>query len=387
MKIARIETFIPRVELGSQSFYSSQAPFPQRNSLLVRVETTDGAVGWGEGGQYGPPTPVATVINDVLAPLLLGMAQVFPVAAWEHMYATTRDFGQKGTYVEAISALDNALWDAYGHTVGRPVHELLGGAMRDRVLAYATGGYYSDTTDSPAQREALLGQFTGFFDAGFTAAKLKVGLLSPAVDAERVRAVRAAIGDGPELMVDANHAYNLPTALQVGRVLEECRIGWYEEPVVPEDLAGYRALSERLSVPIAGGEAEFTRFGFDRFMTEGRPGIIQPDISCSGGLSEFTKILALATARSVRVVPHVWGSAVALATALHAIAIIPPIPYTHVAHPLVNDPAIEYDQSPNPLRTEISDQRFELVDGHLPVPTTPGLGIEVDVEAVKGFCS
>lgn len=387
MKIARIETFIPRVELGSQSFYSSQAPFPQRNSLLVRVETTDGAVGWGEGGQYGPPTPVATVINDVLAPLLLGMAQVFPVAAWEHMYATTRDFGQKGTYVEAISALDNALWDAYGHTVGRPVHELLGGAMRDRVLAYATGGYYSDTTDSPAQREALLGQFTGFFDAGFTAAKLKVGLLTPAVDAERVRAVRAAIGDGPELMVDANHAYNLPTALQVGRVLEECRIGWYEEPVVPEDLAGYRALSERLSVPIAGGEAEFTRFGFDRFMTEGRPGIIQPDISCSGGLSEFTKILALATARSVRVVPHVWGSAVALATALHAIAIIPPIPYTHVAHPLVNDPAIEYDQSPNPLRTEISDQRFELVDGHLPVPTTPGLGIEVDVEAVKGFCS
>ena len=386
MRIARIDTYIPRVELGSRTFYSSQAPFPARNSLLVRIETTDGAVGWGEGGQYGPPTPVATVVTDVLTPILTAMGELYPTAAWEKMYAMTRDFGQKGTYVEAISAVDNALWDAYGHTVGRPVHELLGGAMRERVLAYATGGYYRQTTHSQAQQDELIAQFEGFFDAGFTAAKMKVGLLTVAQDADRVRAVRSAIGHEPELMVDANHAYNLPTALQIGRVLEECRIGWFEEPVVPEDLYGYRELTRRLSVPIAGGEAEFTRFGFDRFICEGRPAIIQPDISCCGGLSEFTKILALATARGVRVVPHVWGSAVALATAIQGIAIIPPIPYTHVSHPLVNDPALEYDQSPNPLRQEISDQQFALVDGHLPIPQSPGLGLTVDENAVLSFC-
>lgn len=387
MRIARIDTFIPRIALGAQTFYSSQAPFPQRNSLLVRLETTDGAIGWGEGGQYGPPTPVATCIHDVLTPLLTELGEAHPVSAWERMYAATRDFGQSGSYIEAISAIDNAMWDAYGRELGRPVHQLLGGSFRDRVLAYATGGYYSAVTDSPAQRDALARQFTGFFEAGFTAAKMKVGLLPLPADAQRVRLVRDAIGDAPELMVDANHAYNLAAALQLGGVLEECRIGWFEEPVVPEDLAGYRALSERLRVPIAGGEAHFTRYGFDRFISEGRPAIIQPDISCCGGLSEFTKILALATARGVRVVPHVWGSAVALATALQAIAIIPPIPYTFVAHPLQNDPAVEYDQSPNPLRTEISDQRFELEAGCLPIPDRPGLGIGVDEDAVRALCA
>ena len=110
MRIARIDTFIPRVRLGAQSFYSSQAPFPQRNSLLVRLETSDGVVGWGEGGQYGPPTPVATCVHDVLAPLLTEMGEVYPLSAWERMYSATRDFGQSGTYIEAISAIDNALW-------------------------------------------------------------------------------------------------------------------------------------------------------------------------------------------------------------------------------------------------------------------------------------
>ncbi len=386
MKIARIQTYIARANLGSKTFYSSQAPFPQRNSMLVRIETTDGVIGWGEGGQYGPPTPVAACVNDVLGPQLIAMGEIFPMMASERLYATTRDFGQSGAYIEAISALDNAMWDAYGRTLGRPVHELLGGAYRDRVLAYATGGYYSATTYGSEQSAALHDEYLGFKQAGFTAAKLKIGLLPIDVDARRVVQIREALGPEMDLLVDANHAYNLPAAMQMGTVLEDNNVGWYEEPVVPEDLAGYRALSERLRVPIAGGEAVFTRFGFDRFITEGRPAIIQPDISCCGGLSEFTRILTLATTRGVRVVPHVWGSAVALATALQAIAIIPPIPYTHVTYPLMNDPALEYDQSPNPLRTEITGRRFDLVDGHLPIPSTPGLGIEIDLGELQRFC-
>ena len=148
----------------------------------------------------------------------------------------------------------------------------------------------------------------------------------------------------------------------------------------------HRSFSTIARYLVTSDSASGTRF--EVYAQRQRPSgdLDRRDISCCGGLSEFTKILALATARGVRVVPHVWGSAVALATALQGIAIIPPIPYTHVSHPLVNDPALEYDQSPNPLRQEISDQQFALVDGHLPIPQSPGLGLTVDENAVLSFC-
>ena len=142
MIISRITTHILRAPIPERTFYSSQAAFPERNSLLVRVEADNGLVGWGEGGQYGPPSPVASCVNDVLAPLLLHGRADQPVKIWEQLYAFSRDFGRQSAYVEAISAIDIALWDLWGQRLGEPVHALLGGAFRDRVTAYATGGYY-----------------------------------------------------------------------------------------------------------------------------------------------------------------------------------------------------------------------------------------------------
>jgi D-galactarolactone cycloisomerase len=192
VRIAEITTHIVRTPLGSRRFFSSQAQFPERNSLLVRIVTDDGLVGWGEGGQYGPPSPVAAVISDVLAPRIVGRTGLDPVRVWEELYAFSRDFGQKGTYIEAISAIDIALWDLWGQSLGQPVHALLGGAFRGRIPAYATGCYYGDGHDDQARMlTELQAEATSYVDAGFRMLKMKIGLLPVAEDAARVAAVAA----------------------------------------------------------------------------------------------------------------------------------------------------------------------------------------------------
>ena len=379
MRIKECETFILKTPLGSQQFYSSQCAFPERSSLIVRIETEDGVVGWGEGGQYGPPEPVASCINDLFASQLVGKDPRNVVRIWEELYALVRDFGHQGPYIEAISAIDIALWDITGHVYGQPVHQLLGGRFRDAVTAYATGGYYrpEDMRPDGAMVERLANEVRAFGEDGFTIAKIKIGLLDARWDLERVRAAGEALGENGTLLVDANHAYNTATALRLAREFEQLDIGWFEEPVVPEDRRGYTLLRNSVSIPIAGGECEHTRYGFRDLLAEGCVDIAQPDICVAGGLSEFVRILALATAYGVRVIPHVWGSGVAIAAALQALAVVPLIPHSAHPVPLQNEPVVEFDRSPNPLRDELVEQPFRLVDGQLPIPTGSGLGITV----------
>jgi D-galactarolactone cycloisomerase len=388
VKISDIRTYTLRVPLGEARFHSSQAAFPERNSLLVRITTEDGLVGWGEGGQYGPPSPVAAVIEDVFAPLLIGRSAHEPVRVWEQLYAYSRDFGQKGTYIEAISAIDIALWDLWGQALGQPVHALMGGAFRHRVPAYATGCYYRDNyRDEAAMLADLEAEAAGYVDAGFRRLKIKIGLLPVALDAKRVELVRRTVGADVELLADANHAYNAATAIRMGRVLAEHGFLWFEEPVVPEDRAGYRRVREAIDVPVAGGEAEFTRFGFRELFAGGCVDIAQPDLCVSGGFSEFVKIQALATAFGVLIVPHVWGSGVALAAALHALATIPALPHTYAPVPLQNLPVVEYDRTRNPLRDDLLAENFALEDGFLRVPDAPGLGITIDEAVLHRFAA
>ncbi|MCY3944675.1 MAG: mandelate racemase/muconate lactonizing enzyme family protein [Anaerolineaceae bacterium] len=387
MRITGVEPLILRAPLGAARFLSSQSAFPERNSLLVRIETDDGLVGWGEGGQYGPPEPVAACVQAVLAPQILGRDPRQPVRIQELLYALTRDFGQKGAYVEAISAIDIALWDLTGQALGEPVHRLLGGAFRDRVHAYATGCYYrpEHQHDPAGQLPALADEARSYVDAGFDTIKMKVGLLSIADDAARVACVRQAIGPGTRLLADANHAYNGYSALRMGRILEAQDVLWFEEPVVPEDLDGYRLLRSSLDVAIAGGECEFMRYGFRRLFEQGCVDIAQPDLCAAGGLSEWVKIHALASSFGIATIPHVWGSGVALAAALHALAATPPFPYTALPQPLMNEPLVEFDRNPNPLRDELLVTPPRLVEGCLPVPQGPGLGIQVDEDALQRY--
>lgn len=386
MKITRIEAIVLRAPLGDKVFYSSQARFPERNSCLVRIETDAGLIGWGEGGQYGPPEPVAACIDRVLGPRLIGRDPTEPVRIWEESYGFSRDFGQRGTYVEAISGIDIALWDIAGKAVGLPVWKLLGGRFRDRVTAYATGCYYpEDFHDLPGQIARLEAEVAGYVAAGFSIVKAKVGLLTPEQDLERLRAIRRAAGPEVALLVDANHAYTAATALRMAAMMEPLGVLWFEEPVPPEDRSGYRRLRERTAIPIAGGECEFTRFGFRDFIAAGCVDILQPDLAASGGFSEWTKILGLATSHNLATIPHVWGSGVAVAAALHALATVPPFPFTANPLPLVNAPVVEFDRTRNPLRDDLLEEAFELEAGALKVPEGPGLGIRLRDEVLESY--
>jgi D-galactarolactone cycloisomerase len=263
MKVKSVRSHILRAPLGRQKFYSSQAAFPERNSYLVRVESDTGLVGWGEGGQYGPPEPVAACVDAVLAPRLIDRDPTEPVRIWEELYAFSRDFGQKGTYIEAISAIDIALWDISGQAAGLPIWKMLGGRFRDSVTAYATGCYYpEDFHYIPAVLRALEKEASGYTDAGFQFLKIKVGLLSLADDIERLRVIRAAVGPRIGLLIDANHAYNAASAVRMGRLMEAHQVEFFEEPVPPEDREGYRKVRRENPIAVAGGECEFTRYGF-----------------------------------------------------------------------------------------------------------------------------
>ena len=386
MKVKSVSSHILRAPLGAQTFYSSQAVFPERNSYLVRIETDCGIVGWGEGGQYGPPEPVAACVNAVFAPGLVGRDPTEPVRIWEEHYALTRDFGQKGTYIEAMSAIDIALWDIAGQAAGLPVWTLLGGRFRDSVTAYATGCYYPENfRDMPAVLRALEKEASGYADAGFQFLKIKVGLLSLRDDIERLRVIRAAVGPRIGLLVDANHAYNSASAVRMGRLMEPHQIEFFEEPVTPEDHEGYRKVRRENPIAVAGGECEFTRYGFRDLIGGGCVDIAQPDLACAGGFSGWIEILALAKSYGVATIPHVWGSGIAVAAALHAVASIPPFPHTANPLPLLNEPVIEFDRKHNPLRDELLVEPFTLKDGRLMVPDRPGLGVTVRDDTLKAF--
>ena len=388
MKIRKIETIVLRVPNQAGSFYSSQARFPERNSLLVRITSDDGLVGWGEGGQYGPPEPVATCIDDVLGPRLIGQRVDEPVRIWEEAYSFSRDFGQKGTYVEAISAIDIALWDLWGKSLGRPIHALLGGAFRREVHAYATGCYYGESyTSRAAMLHELEEEAASYVTSGFRSLKMKIGLLDIETDGERVRCVRDAIGPDRNLLVDANHAYNPADAIRMGRHLEASNVLWFEEPVVPENRAGYRRVRDSLDIAIAGGETEFTRYGFRDLLVGECVDILQPDLCVSGGFSEFVKIHALASSFGVTTVPHVWGSGIALAAALQAIAAIPTNPHTYNPVPLQNEPVIEFDRKYNPLRDDLLNETFILRDGLVSIPSGDGLGVTINEDKLAEFAA
>ena len=387
MTIDRIETFVLRAPLGAERFYYSQMACGARTSLLVRVTTSDGVVGWGEGGVSMPVEHAAACVQDILAPHLLGRDALATGPIWERLYGVTRDYGRNGTVIDAMSAIDIALWDIRGKEAGKPVHALLGGAFRDRVRRYATGLYYrgEDVEDAASQVAQGRDEAQRYVEMGFTAIKGKIGLLSVGDDLLRMEALRAAVGSEVLLMTDANHAYNRHTALRVGEALDALGFYWFEEPVVPEDVDGCAELRRQLSIAIATGETEYTRYGFLELLRRDAADILQPDLARCGGLSEGMKILALASSFHVPVCCHVWGSGVALAAALQFIAAQPPMPYTAMPRCPEHEPMLEYDCNPNPLREDLLAEMFAFDGDCVLIPQGPGLGIDIDPDVLERY--
>ncbi len=201
-------------------------------------------------------------------------------------------------------------------------------------------------------------------------------------DVRVMQEIGAALGDAPvTLMIDTNHAYGVADAIRLGRALERYQLRWYEEPVAQEDLAGYREVRQAVGCPVAGGENEFTLFGFRDLIGARAVDIVQPDIAAAGGFTACRHITAIAHANGVAVNPHVWGSAIGQAASLHLIAALPD------AHPSLNatQPIFEYDQSSHPFRRDLIHEPIEQNDGWVEVPVGPGLGIEVDRAVLEKY--
>ncbi|WP_024513591.1 mandelate racemase/muconate lactonizing enzyme family protein [Bradyrhizobium sp. Tv2a-2] len=374
MKIKAIRTHILQAAL-SQPFAYSRAWYDSRTAMLVEIETDHGLVGWGEC--YGPAKMTAAVVESI-APWLIGEDPLRTDYLWQMVYGRLRDHGQKGVVIQGLSGIDIALWDIKGRHFGVPVHQLLGGALRTEVTAYATGLYRRKSGDPVAY---LAEEAAGYVAEGFSAVKLKVGF-GVHEDAATTRAVREAIGPRVALMVDANHAYDAVAAVKLGRMIEPCDIGWFEEPVPPEDVAGYRAVKSALSIPVAGGECEFTRFGFRDLFVKHALDIVQPDTCAAGGLSECKKIADMAEAFGIRYNPHVWGTGIAIAASLQLLAVLPP--HTPLSlKPL--EPILEFDRTEHPIRQAILIRPIEHDHGIVRVPDGTGLGIEIDRKALARF--
>ena len=377
MKIKSVAAYPLRCAL-EQPFSYSQKWFKHRTALLVKVVTDEGLYGWGEVFCHDAWPALAALIERVYQPLILGQDPLSREVIWDKLYNWTRDYGQKGLTTAALSGIDIALWDILGKVAGLPVYQLLGGAFRDRVQAYATGMYLTEPAiDDPS---VLADEALSYVEQGFKAVKMKVGFGLDR-DTVYVHSVREAIGDSTGLMIDANHAYDAATAIALGRALEDCDIGWFEEPVVPEDIEGYCRVRRALDISIAGGEAEFSRYGFRELISRGAVDIVQPDICITGGLSETGKIAVLAQTWHVRCMPHVWGTGVALAAALHLIASLPDQPPS--LNPLPK--LLEMDRTENPIRENILVEPIQLVEGDALVPQGPGLGIEIDEAVLESF--
>ena len=279
--------------------------------------------------------------------------------------------------IAAISAVDIALWDIAGKALELPVHKLIGGACREKISAYASGLFKKQVPDNVA---ALRDEARGYVEAGFTAVKMKIGF-GAETDVENVRAVREAIGSKTLFAVDANCAYDVGTALDVGYRIGDQDLYWYEEPVAPDEIESYRELRQKLPMRIAGGEQLQGRWAFRDAIQQRCLDIVQPDICIAGGFSECLKVQAMASANRVRVLPHMWGTAIRLAATLHWQATIPDYPEGIEPEPSL----FELDMTENRLRTELAREPIRVVEGQVAVPYEPGLGIEIDREVLAKY--
>ena len=343
--------------------------YKTRGSCIVEIETAEGIVGWGEC--YGPSAVAKAYIETQFAPRIIGRDAFDVEVIWEDLYNRIKDYGGRGMATSALSGIDIALWDIIGKSCGKPIHKLIGGAYRTEVTAYATGLYFIDMDRLVEEAVEEANEFVG---NGFVAIKMKIGLGSPKLDIERVAAVRKAIGDDVRLMVDANHCFTVPQAIRIGRELEKLNVEWFEEPISPEDVDGYVEVSRSLDMAVAGGENEFTRWGFRDLVVRKAMDIIQPDVCAAGGISECRKIAALASAHGVECIPHAWGSAIGLAATLHFLAALPDQPPSFRPMP----PLLELEQCENPFRDLLSVEPIVQQGGKVQIPTGSGLGIEIN---------
>jgi D-galactarolactone cycloisomerase len=352
-----------------QAQRTSQGDWPSLDIAVVEIRTDAGVTGWGECLARTSAPAYAAVVETMLKPILMGRNPFETATLWRAMRG--RLTGRAGgMLIESLAGVDIALWDIMGKVAGLPVHRLLGGAGRGAVLAYASSINWGDDGRATAETEACIAR-------GFRAIKVKIGQPVRAAIA-RAELIRRIAGPEIRLSVDANWAFDLDEATQVGAALAALDYWWFEEPIVPEDIDGYRRLRERTRVRLAAGESDFVVTQARDLIASRAVGVIQPDVARAGGITETRRIADLADSFHVAYAPHVgWSGALCAAASVQIAAAQPNF--------LVYECMI-FD---NPLREALLARRVgsfqDLADGHVAVPQGPGLGVEIDRDALARF--
>ena len=386
MKITSIKSHVLRYELDKELGYSQQY-YKHRTAHLVEVETDEGITGWGEC--FGPGNIALAnkyIVEKVIQPLIKGDDPLKKENIWHKVYNLLRDSGQKGMPIQALSGIDIALWDILAKKSNLPLYQLLGGKTNDKIPVYGYGMMLQKKTVDELC-ELFKNEASQIKENNFKAMKMKIGM-GPKEDLKLVSAVRDAIGSEFKLMVDANHAYNKNDALYVGRGLDEMNIYWFEEPVAPEDYDSYKELKEKLKTNIAGGEAEFTKYGWNQLIKNNCIDIAQPEVCGLGGITEYLKVSALAQSNFIPIVNHVWGSALSVAVNLHLLTTLPDMP----GGLFPTKSMLEFDTTEkNIFITDLAEEKFSILDqvknknGFASPLENIGIGINPNKDFIKKY--
>jgi L-alanine-DL-glutamate epimerase-like enolase superfamily enzyme len=343
--------------------------------VVVEVHTDEGITGVGHGNWA--TGAIETIVEETLSKLVVGEDPRRRERLWDMMYRATIPFGRKGAAIEAISAVDLALWDIAGKELDKPVYELLGGPEKEEIPCYASNLH-------PVDFEKLEREAIDYVEKGFDAMKLRflhgpeAGRSGMKENEEIVKTVRDAVGHDIEIAGDAYMGWSVRYAKKMTRRLEPYDMAWVEEPVIPDDVDGYAEVREAAPMPISGGEHEFTRWGHKELLERDAVDILQPDVHRCGGLTELQRIDALASSRDVPVIPHSGTN-----------------PHLHFIAASANSPMAEYFPIPEWYEERREDDSTyadaiyanppNAEDGTIPLPEGVGLSAEINREALEHF--
>lgn len=336
--------------------------------LITEVVTDEGLLGMGEHYAYGALKSVSAIVQELIAPLLIGQDPTNISGLWEKVYNVNFRLGRRGLLMCALSGVDIALWDLLGKATGKSVASLLGNYRRT-MPAYVTGGYYVEGKGL----EQLRDEITEILEQGFFGIKLKIGGESRDTDLKRLELVRELTGEQFFVGVDANCALTFPEALTWGRDLEALAIDFFEEPISTDQPELSARLASALDIPVAGYETETGLYGMREFIARGGVDIVQTDAIWVGGLTEARRVADLGRAFGLPFIPHYSAGAVALVANLHLASSMP--------HALYQ----ELHLRANPLRDELLETPLKVENGHLVVPDGPGLGVSLNPETVARY--
>jgi len=337
-------------------------------SIFIQVFTDEGITGIGECSPMNSSV-IANFVNTAIKPLVIGENPLEIDKLWNRMTFRTYKLGVQGAQPEAIAGVDIALWDILGKAAGLPIHTLIGGCYRDRVMMYASigGGADMKVTD-------MVKRVEGYLNQGFRAIKIRMDWgamrqdVDPKKDFEMFKAVKEITGDDIPLSFDANNGYSVSTAIEQGRKFEELGIYHYEEPVAQYDYTGIASVAEALDVPVSAGEHEYTRWQFRDLIDQAKVDIIQPDVVKCGGISEMCRIAVLGSVYNKLFVPHQTQPSIGTAANLHVCA----------SQLNANRPQ-EYTGR-NPQLDDLFIEPLVFENGYIKVPQKPGLGLEINDE-------